>query len=249
MSKQVIYAIGLGPGAADLLTPRAARAIAQCDVIAGYNAYLKQFPELFNGKKIIGNGMRGEIERCNLALKEAACGKTVGVISSGDAGIYAMAGLLLELVNAEGMDIEVVSIPGVTAASAAACILGAPLMNDFAVISLSDLLTPRQIIVKRLKAVAAGDMVCALYNPSSTRRKSLIREAVEIFMEAHGGDCYCGIVKDASRPGETATVCQLCNFPFDSIDMTTIVITGNSQTLFENGKLFTKRGYIEKYGK
>ncbi|MCP3966088.1 MAG: precorrin-3B C(17)-methyltransferase [Lentisphaerae bacterium] len=245
----MIYAIGLGPGASDLLTPRAAAIIAKCDVIAGYNTYLKQFPELFVGKRIIGNGMRGEIERCNLALTEAQKGKTVGVISSGDAGIYAMAGLLLELITAEAMELEVVSVPGVTAASAAACILGAPLMNDFAVISLSDLLTPKNVILKRLKAVASGDMVCALYNPSSTRRKALIKEAVKIFTQAQGEDCYCGIVKDASRPSETSNICKLKDFPFETINMTTIVIIGNSHTVLNNGKLYTTRGYIEKYGK
>jgi len=249
MSK-IIYAIGLGPGSSDLLSPRAKQVIEDCDTIAGYTTYLDQFPELFSDKNIISSGMRGELERCKNALEATLEGKTVAVISSGDAGIYAMAGLLLELVeDGKFRDIEVITVPGITAASAAAAILGAPLMNDFAVISLSNLMTPDAVIVKRLKGISLSGMVCVLYNPGSIKRKTLIKEAVEIFLNERGSDTFVGIVHDASRPKERSEVVKLGNFPFKDIDMTTLVIIGNDQTVFRNNKLYNLRGYIEKYGK
>ncbi|MCF6175836.1 MAG: precorrin-3B C(17)-methyltransferase [Victivallaceae bacterium] len=245
-----IYAVGLGPGATDLLSPRARAVLENCDTIAGYTTYLKQFPELFAGKNIISSGMRGEIERCKHALDAARSGKTVAVISSGDAGIYAMAGLLLELTEQEQYtDIEVETIPGITAASAAAALLGAPLMNDFAVISLSNLMTPDTVILQRLRGVAAAGMVCALYNPGSIKRKTLIREAVDIFIEAQGAATLVGIVHDASRPEERSQVTTLGEFPFSDINMTTLVIIGNDQTVYRHHKLYNLRGYSEKYGK
>ncbi len=242
-----IYAVGLGPGAIDLLTPRAKNIIELCDTIAGYTTYLEQFPELFAGKTIIANGMRGEVERCKAALDAVNQGLKVAVISSGDAGIYAMAGLLLELTEtAQYSDIEVEAVPGITAASAAGCLLGAPLMNDFAVISLSNLMTSDEVILHRLRGVAAAGMVCVLYNPSSTKRKQLIKDAVAIFTEAQGGETLVGIVHDASRPQERLQVVTLDTFPFDDIDMTTLVIIGNAQTVYRNHKFYTHRGYSEK---
>ncbi|MDD3118829.1 MAG: precorrin-3B C(17)-methyltransferase [Victivallales bacterium] len=242
----IIYAIGLGPGLPALLTPAAREAITACDVIAGYTTYLRQFPELFAGKKLIGNGMRGEMERCRRALNATLAGHTVGVVSSGDAGIYGMAGLLLELTeHPPYTDIEVVTIPGLTAAVAAAAILGAPLMNDFCVISLSDLMTPANLIRKRLHAAAAADLVTALYNPASTRRRALIREAVAIFTAARGNHGLAGIVHAAARPEQQRQIVRLADFPFASIDMNTLVIIGNSATVARGGKLFTRRGYLE----
>lgn len=248
--KNTIYAVGLGPGAADLLSPRARKTLEECDTIAGYTAYLKQFPAIFEGKNIISSGMRGEVGRCKAALEAALEGRKVAVISSGDAGIYAMAGLLLELAGEEKYSsINVETIPGITAASAAAALLGAPLMNDFAVLSLSNLMTPDEVIRKRLRGIAAAGMVCALYNPGSVKRKTLIKEAVGIFIEANGADTLAGIVHDASRPGESSKVVALGEFPFEDIDMTTLVIIGNDQTVYRNGKLYSLRGYAEKYGK
>ncbi len=248
--KNTIYAVGLGPGAGDLLSPRARKILEECDTIAGYTIYLKQFPDIFENKNIISSGMKGEIERCKNALDAALKGKKVAVISSGDAGIYAMAGLLMELVEDEKYSsITVETIPGITAANAAAALLGAPLMNDFAVISLSNLMTPDEIILKRLRGVAAAGMVCAIYNPSSIKRKTLIKEAVEIFTEAQGADTLAGIVHDVSRPEENAKVVTLGEFPFEDINMTTLVIIGNEQTIYRNGKLYNLRGYSDKYGK
>ena len=245
-----IYAVGLGPGGDDLLSPRARNILEKCDTIAGYTTYLELFPEIFADKNIISSGMRGEIERCKSGLDAALEGKTVAVISSGDAGIYAMAGLLMELVEQEKYSgITVETIPGITAASAAAALLGAPLMNDFAVISLSNLMTPDEIILKRLRGVAAAGMVCALYNPGSIKRKTLIKEAVDIFIEAQGGETLVGIVHDASRAQERSQVTTLSEFPFADINMTTLVIIGNDQTVYRNHKLYNLRGYSEKYGK
>ena len=243
-----LFAIGLGPGAHDLLTPRAVNAINECEVIAGYHTYLKQFPELFAAKEIIASGMRGELERCTLAMQTALTGRRVGVISSGDSGIYGMAGLLFELQRQpQFASIRVEVIPGVSAANAAAGILGAPLMNDFAVISLSDLLTPRDTILSRLRAAASASFVCVLYNPASHKRRELIREAVAIFSAAYGSDTPAGIVHDASRPAQQHQICTLGDFPFDSIDMTTIVIIGNPETIVRDGRMFTARGYEGKY--
>ncbi len=245
-----IYAVGLGPGAEDLLAPRAREIIAQCDVVAGYNTYLKQFPELFSDKEIISNGMRGELERCRLALDATLEGKSVIVISSGDAGIYAMAGLLLELIEEEKYaGIEVESVPGITAASAAAGILGAPLMNDFCVLSLSNLMTPEPVIVKRLKAAASADLVTVLYNPASVKRRQLIVEAINIFSECLPPETPVGIVRNACRDDERSDISALGEFPFDIIDMFTLVVIGNSNTIVRNNRMYTRRGYIDKYGR
>jgi len=247
---KIIYAVGLGPGSDDFIAPKAKDVIAACDVIAGYTTYLKQFPDLFDGKTIIGNGMRGELERCRLALDATLQGHRVAVISSGDAGIYGMAGLLLELTEQPvyaGIQVEV--IPGITAATAAAALLGAPLMNDFCVISLSALMTPTEVIRHRLQAIAEADLVTVLYNPASTRRRELIREAVTFFIASRSGECPAGIIHEATRPEERTMIVKLQDFPFDDIDMNTLVIIGNSATVERNGKLYTRRGYLEKYEK
>lgn len=245
----IVYAVSIGPGAPDLLSPRAEAVLKQCTVIAGYTAYLKQVESLLAGKTIISSGMRGEVERCEKALDAALAGHAVAVVSSGDAGIYAMAGLLLELIEQDKYaGVEVKTIPGITAASAAASLLGAPLMNDFAVISLSDLMTPEAVILKRLRGVAKAGLVCALYNPGSVKRKQLIRDAVAIFAETSGSDTLCGIVHDASRSEESGKICTLAEFPFTEIDMTTLVIIGNRQTVLRHGKMYTRRGYQGKYG-
>ena len=245
MEKKKIYAVGLGPGATDLLTPRAEKILKTCETISGYGTYLKQFPEIFEGKKIITTGMTGEVERCRLALEATAAGESVAVISSGDAGVYGMAGLLMELIAEDeafsGIEVEV--IPGITAASAAAAILGAPLMNDFVVLSLSDLLTPRDVIIQRVEAVAKADLVCALYNPASKKRRDLIVETVEVFRAERGNDIPVGLVHYAERPGQEAIITVLGDIPFDSIAMNSVVIIGNSQTVVHDGKMLTLRGY------
>ena len=176
---KTVYAVGLGPGSSALLTPRAREVLAFCDTVAGYRTYLEQIPELLPGKRIIASGMRQELDRCRAALEAAKAGAAVAVVSSGDAGIYGMAGLLMELTETEefrGINVEVV--PGITAASAAAALVGAPLMCDFCVISLSDLLADRETICHRITAAAQGDLVTALYNPGSVKRRELLDFAV-----------------------------------------------------------------------
>ena len=250
MQKNIVYAVGMGPGDLNLLTPAALDVIKKCDTIAGYTSYLKHYESLFDNKNIISNGMRGEIERCRQALDVALEGKQVAVISSGDPGVYAMAGLLLELIEEDKYkSLTVETIPGISASNAAAAVLGAPLMNDYAIISLSNLLTPEEIILKRIKGVAEAGLVCVLYNPASKKRRTLIKECMSIFSQSRPENTLIGIVYQATKPEQKITIVELKDFPFDDINMNTLVIIGNEQTVFRNGKLYTLRGYSEKYRK
>ena len=249
MAKGTLTAIGIGSGAIDQITESAKSAILTSDTVAGYGKYLEQIPSLIEKKKTIATGMTHEVQRCSLALDEAASGKNVSVVCSGDAGIYGMSGLLLELAEQEkykGVKIE--TVPGITAAVSAASALGAPLMNDFAIISLSDLLTPKKIIVKRIKLLVEADMVCAIYNPRSHSRKELLAFAIKYMKKIRGTDTKFGIVKNAGRANEFTVCGTLDHFPEEFVDMSTLVIIGNSQTVLRNGKLYTLRGY-KIYGK
>ncbi len=244
-----IYAVGLGPGSPAMLSPRAKEVLENCDTIAGYRSYLEQIPDLIENKQIIASGMRQELDRCRAALEAAKAGASVAVVSSGDSGIYGMAGLLMELSEAEefqGIEVEVV--PGITAASAAAALVGAPLMCDFAVISLSDLLADRNTILKRLSAAAEADFVTALYNPGSTRRRELLEQAIALYRRLRGDTLPVAVVHDVARPQQRFTLCRIADFPFEEVDMTTILIIGCSRTVIRNGKMYTLRGYQEKYG-
>lgn len=246
---KTVYAVGLGPGSSALLTPRACEVLAFCDTVAGYRTYLEQIPELLPGKRIIASGMRQELDRCRAALEAVKEGAAVAVVSSGDAGIYGMAGLLMELTETEefrGINVEVV--PGITAASAAAALVGAPLMCDFCVISLSDLLADRETICRRIAAAAQSDLVTALYNPGSMRRRDLLEFAVAEFRKAGGDALLAAVVHNVARPGERYSICPVSAFPFAEIDMTTVVIIGCSRTVVRNGRMYTLRGYQEKYG-
>ena len=238
-----IYAVGLGPGDADYLAPKAREAIRACDVVAGYTAYVELISELVKGKEIIATGMTGEMERCEAALAEALKGKQVCVVSSGDAGIYGMAGLLYELTGKNpGMEIEV--IPGITAAISAAAILGSPLTNDFAVISLSDLLTPWDLIEKKLEVCSMADMVLCLYNPQSKKRSGYLEKACAKVMRHKTHETNCGYVRNAFRGDDTEScVCTLEELSKARVDMFTTVIIGNSCTKLIKGKLVTVRGY------
>jgi len=244
VKKTAVYAVSLGPGSEDLLTPAALNVLHDCSAVAGYHTYLALFPRLFEGKKIISSGMCQEIFRCTAALDAALQGETVAVVSSGDAGIYGMAGLLLELTEQDKYrDIEIKVIPGVTAAVAGAALVGAPLMNDFCVISLSDLLTPRDTILKRLTAAAEGDFVTALYNPGSTKRRELIHRAVEIFQKCSGKDLPAAVIHDIARKEELVRFCTLSSFPFDEMNMTSLVMIGNSSVVLRDGRFYCRRGY------
>lgn len=213
------------------MSARARDAILAAEAVVGYEPYLKLIPELLAGKTVIGTGMTQEIDRCQAALEEALTGKTVAVVSSGDPGIYGMAGLVLEIVQRYPAPVqpEVEIIPGISAMGAAAALLGAPLMHDFAVISLSDLLTPWEVIEKRVEMTAADDFIVALYNPKSTRRVKQIEKVREIMLEYRPSTTPVGIVRQASRSGERMILSDLYGFTGQPIDMFSLVIIGKDR--------------------
>ena len=243
MSK--VFVVGIGPGGLDEMTPRARRAIESVEVVAGYNTYIKLIENIISDKKIIGRAMMQEVERCQLAIAEALSGRDVAVVSSGDAGVYGMAGLVLEMIldlpKNKRPHFEIIA--GVSAVNAAAAILGAPLMNDFAIISLSDLMTPWELIKRRVSSAAAGDFVIALYNPKSKRRVQQLAEVQNILLEFRKKNTPVGIVTNAGRSGETKVISTLENFIQEEVNMFSLVIIGNSQTFVKEGFMITPRGY------
>lgn len=249
-----LWVVGLGPGDVLHLTPAARAAIEQAEVIAGYKTYLELVPELIAGKELLSSGMCQEVERCQLALERAAAGDRVALICSGDAGVYGMAGLVLELAENMGehrgaaLQCDIEMVPGVSAVQAAASRLGAPLMHDFAVISLSDLLTPWQLIRQRLNAAGSADFVIALYNPKSKGRTTQIGAARDILLRYRGPQTPVGIVRNACRSGEDICLTTLDQMLEQEIDMFSLVIIGNSSTRIDTaGRMLTPRGYAGKY--
>ncbi|GAM09621.1 cobyric acid synthase [Geobacter sp. OR-1] len=239
-----LYVVGTGPGGVDHMTLEAQRAIESCGVIVGYKTYLDLIAPMLAGKELVSSGMRQEVARCRDAIARAADGVDVALISGGDAGIYGMAGVVLELAEQSPDPPEVIVIPGVSAVQAAAALLGAPLMHDFAVISLSDLLTPWELIRKRLAAAAAADFVIALYNPKSAGRTTQLAEAREIVMAERGGATPVGIVRNAFRKNQEKTVTTLLELPDHAVDMFSLVMIGNSATRVDSaGRMVTPRGY------
>lgn len=240
-----ISVVGIGTGNLDEMTPKARRAIESAEVVAGYNTYIKLIEPLLGGKKIIGRAMMQEVERSQLAIEEALAGRNVAVVSSGDAGVYGMAGLvvdmILDLPEQQRPQFEVIA--GVSAVNAAAAILGAPLMHDFAIISLSDLLTPWELIKRRVRSAAAGDFVIALYNPKSKRRTTQLAEVQKIILEFRDKNTPVGIVTNAGRPGESKILSTLESFTQEEVNMFSLVIIGNSQTFVKAGYMITPRGY------
>ena len=242
-----IYVVGLGPGDAGQITPKAFNILQGCDIIAGYTVYIDLIREMFADKTFISTPMTKEVERCKLAIEAALQGNTVAMVSSGDAGIYGMAGIMYETAQAYP-DIEIEVIPGLTAASSGAALIGAPLTHDFAVISLSDLLTPWEKIVSRLKAAAQADFVICLYNPSSKKRKDYLAKACEIIMQYQSPDLPAAIVRNIGREGEEYRLLTLGELSDTQVDMFTTVFIGNTQTKIMGNKMVTPRGYGEKYG-
>lgn len=236
-----LYVVGIGPGAPEEMTLRAQSALREAEIIAGYGVYVDLVRPLFPEKEYLVTAMRKESERCRMALEAACEGKTVAMISSGDAGVYGMAGLVLEL--AQGRDVQVEVIPGVTAALSGGAVLGAPLTHDFAVISLSDLLTPWEKIEKRLEMAAAADFCIAIYNPSSVRRADYLYRACEIMLRHKGPETICGVVRNIGREGERMALMTLEALKDYAADMFTTVFVGNSQTRVINGRMVTPRGY------
>lgn len=243
-----ITVIGFGPGSLSDMTPRARRAIEEAEIVAGYHTYIELIETLLKGKEVIGTGMMQEIDRCRMAVEKAVEGKNVAVVSSGDSGVYGMAGLVLELALQQPEDKrpQVEIIAGLSAVNAAASVLGAPLMHDFAVISLSDLLTPWELIKKRVEMAAEGDFVLALYNPKSHKRTKNIEEVREIMLRHRDPSTPVGIVTGASREGESKVISTLQDFTKEEINMFSLVIIGNSHTYVKDGYMITPRGYENK---
>ena len=237
-----IYVVGIGPGEYEQMTIRAVKALESCDVIIGYTVYVDLVREHFAGKEFLTTPMKQEVERCRMAFETASAGKTTAMICSGDAGVYGMSGLMYEVgVNYPEVELEI--IPGVTAATGGAAVLGAPLIHDFCLISLSDLLTPWEKIEARLLAAAEADFVVCLYNPSSRKRSDYLQKACDLMMQYKSPETVCGIVSYIGRDGEHYEVMDLKTLRDTKVDMFTTVWVGNSQTKEINGKMVTPRGY------
>ena len=237
-----LYVVGMGPGDHDSMTIRADRVLRECDVIVGYTVYVELAEQYYPEKEFRTTPMRRETERCRLAFSEASKGRTTAMICSGDAGVYGMAGLILEI-GREYPEVSVEIVPGVTAASSGAAVLGAPLMHDFAVISLSDLLTPLEKIMTRVELAAQADFVLCFYNPASKKRADYLKRACELILKHRSPDTPCGYVRNIGREGQEAHVMTLRELQDAQVDMFTTVFVGNSQTRRIGDKLVTPRGY------
>ncbi len=247
LKKGKIYLVGIGPGGREHITPRAVRALREAEVIVSYIGYIPYIREYIAGKEVVTRGMGGEVKRGKIALKRAGEGKIVAVISSGDPGIYAMASVVLECAKEMGVKPDIIVIPGITAASAASALLGAPLGHDFAVVSLSDLLTPWEVIERRLKKAAEGDYCIVLYNPRSRGRREHLRRAVEILRKYRPSSTPAGIVRNALRQGEEVVITTLRELPSQEVDMHSTIIIGNSESFVYKQWIVTPRGYRGKY--
>jgi precorrin-3B C17-methyltransferase len=241
-----VYVVGLGPGERELMTPQAQSVLGRCDAIVGYSGYLALIADLAAGKDTFAFPLGEEIARARLALDQARQGRTVGVVSSGDPGIYGMAGVILELLERlpQADRPEVIVVPGLSALNAAAALLGAPLGHDFAVVSLSDLFTPWEQIGKRLHAAAAGDFVIVLLNPRSRQRTGQLDCAREIILKERSPETPVGVVRNAYRPEQSAEVTTLGTLPTTAVDMFSTVIVGNSQTRCFQSRMVTPRGLV-----
>ncbi len=246
--KGKLFVVGIGPGGLPHMTFRARDALKKSDIIVGYKTYLKLVEEIITGKEILSTGMTKEIDRAVQAVSAARDGSRVSLVSSGDPGIYAMAGLVLEIMKALNVSLEIEIIPGVAALNSCAAALGAPLMHDFASISLSDLMTPWSVIEKRLHCASEADFVIGLYNPRSKKRARHIHKACEIIMQYRSPGTPAGIGTSVTRPDQSIKITTLAKVPASDIGMRSIVIIGNSKTFIWNGYMITPRGYAEKYG-
>lgn len=238
-----IYVVGIGPGSLDHMTPYAKAAIEKSDVVVGYTVYVELVKELTRGKEVLSTPMKKEVDRCKIALDAALENKTVAFVCSGDAGVYGMAGIMIQVAK-EHPEVDIEIVPGITAACSGAALLGAPLIHDFSIISLSDLLTPWDLIMKRVKLAAEADMSIVLYNPKSKKRRDYIDKAVDAILEFRSPDTPSGYVKMIGREGEITKICKLTDLKDnDDIDMFTTVFIGNSTTEIINDKIVTPRGY------
>lgn len=240
-----LYVVGIGPGGDNGMTLQAQTVLKDCDVIVGYTRYVKLVNKYTQDKEVYQTGMHGEVERCKKAVEIASGDKNVVVVSSGDSGVYGMAGLILEIVDkdrySDTVDVEVV--PGMTSGNSCAALLGAPLMHDYVTLSLSDWLTNIELIEKRLHCVGQGDFIVAIYNPKSKARPDIINKAQEILLQYKAPDTPVGIVKNAYRDGQSVEITTLQDMLTCHIDMLTTIIVGNSSTYVADGKMVTPRGY------
>ena len=239
-----LFVVGIGPGNRDNITYGAYRALEKSQIIVGYQKYVELIKPWFLEKEFYATGMREEKERCQFAVTQAAEGKIVSIISSGDPEVYGMAGLVFQTADKMGSDIEIEVVPGITAAMAAGSLLGAPLTHDFAVISLSDLLTPWPLIQKRIQAAAEADFIICIYNHKSKNRQTNLSETIETILHYRNPETPVGIVRHAGRSCENVALTKLKDLNFCTVDMFSTIIIGNSSTYIHNNKMITPRGYI-----
>ncbi|MEG1879117.1 MAG: precorrin-3B C(17)-methyltransferase [Pseudoflavonifractor sp.] len=239
--------VGLGPGGGADLTGRARAALEASDLIVGYTAYIALIQGEFPDKEFCSTGMKKEVDRCRAAVEAALTGREVAVVCSGDSGVYGMAGLIYEVAR-EYPPIDIEVVPGITAACGGAALLGAPLTHDFAVISLSDLLTPWEKIALRLDCAARADFVLCLYNPASHSRPDHLKHACDILLQTKAPETVCGMVRNIGREGELAQMMTLAQLRDTEVDMFTTVFVGSSQTRDLGGKMVTPRGYLQREG-
>jgi len=245
--KGKLFIVGIGPGGLEHMTFRARDALDSSEIIVGYKTYIGLIEELIQGKEVLSTGMTKEIERAKQAVSAALKGSTVSLVSGGDPGIYAMAGLVFEILSASDTRLDIEVVPGVAALNSCAAALGAPLMHDFASISLSDLMTPWSVIEKRLHMAAEADFVIVLYNPKSKKRAHHIDKACDIILKYRSQNTPAGIGTSVTRPNQAIQITTLAKVPESNIGMQSIVIIGNSKTFVWNGYMITPRGYSEKY--
>lgn len=237
-----VYVVGLGPGGSQYLTAEAKAALEAAEVLCGYTVYVDLVAPLYPEKELYTTPMTQEIDRCRWALETARSGRTVALVCSGDPEVYGMASPVLELAR-EYPEVEVEVVAGVTAALSGGAILGAPLGHDFCVISLSDLLTPWEVIEKRLECAAAGDFAICLYNPCSKKRRDHLRRACEILLRTRSGDTVCGWVRNIGREGQEKKLLTLSELSGETLDMFTTVFIGSFGTRELAGRMVTPRGY------
>lgn len=243
-----LFVAGIGPGGPEFLTGEAREALSRAQVLCGYTVYVDLVAPLFPGKETYTSPMTKELERCRWALETAQSGRDVAFVCSGDAGVYGMAGLLLQLAS-QFPAVEIRVVAGVTAALSGGAVLGAPLGHDFCVVSLSDLLTPWEVIENRLRCAARGDFCLCLYNPSSRKRAGYLQKACDILLEeGRSPQTVCGWVKNIGREGQESRVLSLSDLRGEQLDMFTTVFVGSSATQEVNGRMVTPRGYEQKCG-
>lgn len=243
-----LFVVGIGPGGPEFLTGEAREALSRAQVLCGYTVYVDLVAPLFPGKETYTSPMTKELERCRWALETAQSGRDVAFVCSGDAGVYGMAGLLLQLAP-QFPAVEIRVVAGVTAALSGGAVLGAPLGHDFCVVSLSDLLTPWEVIESRLRCAARGDFCLCLYNPSSRKRAGYLQKACDILLEeGRSPQTVCGWVKNIGREGQESRVLSLSDLRGEQLDMFTTVFIGSSATQEVNGRMVTPRGYEQKCG-